>query len=592
MDFEIVWVFAVALGALLLFVTEKVPVDQVAMAVPALLLMGGVLTPEQAVSGLAHRATVTVAAVLVLGLGLHKTGAVAVLGRWVRTAPLGGPRTRLFVMCLLVAAVSPFINNTAVVAVMLPVFLTMAANSGTAPSRVLVPLSYAGILGGTVTLIGTSTNLIVHGMARNRGLDELSMFTITPLGLIYLAVGFVYVFTIGRWLLPRRPVTEDLAEKYDVRAFDTELIVTKDSRGVGRAIDDLDWADAYGVEVHGIHRQGRGRTIRAGSARLRPGDVILVRGGSDQILELAKRARLASLADATEKTPRLGHEEGRLAEVLVAPGSFLAHRTLRQIHLSHRFGVTVLGLQRHGRRLPTRIGDARLEAGDLLLVHGREETLGRLADVPGLVPLGAYPPIRTRMGASVAVAILVAVIGAAGAGLVSILAAAVVGAVAMVFTGCVKLDELYREMDWRVLALLAGLIPLGLAMDESGGARLLADGVADLIGGRGVVVAVLVFYLLASFLTEVMTNAAAAVVLTPVALESAAPLETNPYALVVAVMFGCSASFMTPTGYQTNTMIYGPGGYRYTDFLRVGVPLNLTLAVVAALVIPLLWPSG
>lgn len=593
MTFEIAFVFAVVLAALVLFITERFPIDQVAIAVPVVLLIGGVITPGEAISGLSSEATVTVAAMLALTLGLMKTGAVAAIGRWARTSRIGGPRVRLLVLCLLVAALSPFLNNTPVVVVFLPIFLALAQQAEEPASLYMMPLSFAAILGGTVTLIGTSTNLIVYGMARDRGLDALHMFSIAPLGLIYLAIGMAYIFTVGRWLTPRRHGAPDLSEKYSVRDFVTELEVTPDSPAVGRTLVEVRWGELYDVSVLGILRAEPGREIWAPGARrdIRAGDILYVRGDTDRLLRLARRERLATPAHRAQR-PEIPHrEDTRLVEVLVAPGSPLVGKTLRNLRFQQRYDATVLAVQHQGHPVRGPLADIRFQVGDLLLVHGPTPALGVLAEEPGFVPLGeveAPPAYRPR--ALVAVAILAGVVVAAGSGLVPILPAALTGLVLMIFTGCVRLEEMYRELNWTVVFLLAGLIPLGVAMDKTGAAQWLAGGAAGQLAPLGPVATIAAFYLVTSLMTEVMSNNASAVVMTPVAIFTAAEVGMNPYALLVAVMFGASASFMTPVGYQTNALIFGPGGYRFSDFLKVGGPLNLLLLLAASILIPILWP--
>jgi di/tricarboxylate transporter len=592
LSFEIGFVFAVVLAALVLFITERYRVDQVAVAVPLVLLLSGIITAEQAVAGLSSEATVTVAAMLGLSLGLTKTGAVEAVSRWALHAPLGGPRTRLLVLCLLVAIVSPFLNNTVVVVVFLPVFIALARHIGEPNSAVLVPLSYSAILGGTVTLIGTSTNLIVHGMARARGFDELTMFSIAPLGLIYLGVGTVYLFTIGRRLLPRREAPPDLSDKYEVRSFLTELRVEEDSPVAGRSLGELRWGERYGVSVVGIRRESTAIPAPGARNAIRAGDILLARGDTGKLLTLARDEKLATPSRRVGPTLELQGADARLVELMVAPGSHLAGRTLESVGFQQRHEAVVLAIQHQGRTVHESLPKVRVEVGDLLLVHGGAHALAQLADDPGFVPLGEVErPYVTRPRAGVAVVILAAVVAAAGTGLTSILTASLVGMGLMIFTSCVRIEEVYRELDWSVVFLLAGLIPLGIAMDQSGATEWIGRASSNLLGPFPPVAAVAAFYLLTSLLTEVMSNNATAVVLTPVALVTAAQLDMNPYALLVAVMFGASASFMTPIGYQTNMLVYGPGGYRFVDFVRVGAPLNLILLVTASLVIPLFWPS-
>ena len=592
MTWEIAFVFGVLAVSLALFIAERYPVDQVAVLIPVVLLVAGILTPEEAVSGFSATATVTVAAMLVLSLGLTKTGAIGALGRWARTARLGGPRFRLTILCLLAAAISGFLNNTAVVVIFLPIFLAMAEEAGEPPSLYLMPLSFAAILGGTVTLIGTSTNLVVYGMARSRGYDELTMFSIAPLGLIYLAIGLLYLFTVGRALLPRRAGQVDLSRKYDVREFVTELVVTEDTPSAGSTLAAARWGEVYGVSVVGLSRGDRALWGSVARRRLKPGDTLYVQGNAPDLLLLAEKERLTTPDQVGDVARELVEADARLAEVLVAPISPLVGRTLKEERFQQRYDATVLAIQHHGRTLRSRLAEERIEAGDLLLVHGTAEALEALAGRPGFVPLGEVErPAPDRPRALVALAILGAVVVTAGLEIVPILFASITGVVLMIFTRCVSLEEIYSDLDWMIVFLLAGVIPLGVAMDKTGAAAWLGHGAAEIFGPIGPTAVVAAFYLMTSVLTAAMSNNAAAVVLTPIALLTATDLGMNPYALLVAVMFGASADFMTPIGYQTNTLIYSPGGYRFADYPRVGGPLQLMLVVTAVVLIPIFWPS-
>ncbi len=590
MTWEILFVFAIILIALALFITERFAVDQIALAIPVVLLLAGILTPAEALSGFSNEATVTVAAMLCLSLGLVKTGAVATIGRWAQNAPLGGPRRRLLVLSLVVAAVSPFLNNTAVVVVFLPVFLGLAQRDNQPPSLYLMPLSFAAILGGTITLLGTSTNRLVYGLVRSRGFEELSMFSIAPLGLIFTAIGLAYMFTFGRSLLPRRAGTTDLTGKYEVRAFVTELTVRQGSSAVGQSLGELKWGSEFDISILGLRRRQRTLWSPGPNRRLMVGDTLFAKGHHEDLLWLAIKQGLAMPTPSVG--PDLESEDAHLAEVLVAPGASIVGRTLAGARFQQRYHATVLAIQHLGETIRTQLPHVRLEAGDLLLVHGTVPDLDALVEETGLVPLGAVRrPTKPRPRALFAVGVLIAVVAVAGLGLLPIMTAALTGVLLMVFTRCVRLEEIYAELDWTVIFLLAGVIPLGVAMDKTGAAQGLADAVAETVGPLGPHFTVAAFYLLTSLLTSVMSNNATAVVMTPIALLTAGDLGMNPYALVVAVMFGASASFMTPVGYQTNTLIYGPGGYRFLDFIKVGTPLNMLLLVAASILIPLFWPS-
>ncbi|HUH04043.1 MAG TPA: SLC13 family permease [Kofleriaceae bacterium] len=589
MSADMAFVLIVCGAAIVLFVSEWLPMDQVAIAVPPVLLVGGAVDLETAISGLSNPATIAVAGFLVIGLALDKTGVVRAISRLSARLSWGTPGLRLFALCMVVAGLSPFLSNTAVVVVFMPVFLGLAAGCGQQPSRVLIPLSYAAILGGTITLIGTSTNLIVQSAARNRGFDELSLFSIAPLGLIYLAVGMTYLMTIGRRLLPDRPSGSALDAAIANRVYTTELRVTERSSAVGKNPRELPWREKYGLqEVRPLHPWYT-RLPRA-PASLRAGDFLCVTGDANALFSCARGERLETPVGALEDSPD-DSGEVRVIELMVAPGGMYVGCTIQDLKLATRFEVVVLGVQRARRPLRGRMTRERLVGGDLLLVQGASEALMVLADHDAFVAIGEAPRHDLSRGPGwLALAILAAVVVASATGIASIPAAALVGAIAMVFSACVRVEEIYRDLDWPIIALLAGLLPLGAALDTSGAADFLGRELAGLIGDTHPSIAIGCFYLATSLLTEVMSNQAAAIVLTPLAITTAQRLDMNPYALIVTVMFGASAAFMTPMGYQTNVLVYGPGGYRFTDYLRVGAPLNLLLAGVAALAIPWLWP--
>ncbi len=594
MNLEIAFVLAVALAALVLFALDRIRLDQLAMTIPVVLLLAGVIEPVEALSGFSSEATVTVAAMLVLGLGLRKTGLVAAIGVWARTAPLGGKRLRLFLLCLLVAFLSPFLNNTAVVIVFIPVFTALAEQADEPPSLYLMPLSFVAIMGGTVTLIGTATNLVVQGEAVARGYDALTMFSIAPLGLICLAVGMLYLFTIGRSQMPHRERPPDLARRYGARRFTTELKVSAESAADGRTLAELRWSERYDVVVAAIERGDRIISHPAGEGVISAGDRIYVQGSADDLLRLAEQQGLETPEHAHGLVPDAAAAVGddRTVEMIVGPGSALLGRTLRELNFAQRYDATVIGVQSHGTSVIDGMAQLVFSVGDIILLSGKVAALERLAEEPGFIHMSEVEHrVGNRPRPAFAAAIMAGVVAVASVGLLPISTAAMAGVATMVFTGCVRVPEIYAEMDWLVVFVMAGLIPLGLAMESTGAAAWIATGVVQATAGLGEFGMIAAFYLLTAALTAVVANTATAVMLTPVAIVVADTAGLNPYALLVTVMFGASASFVTPFGYKTNVMIYAPGGYRFIDFVRVGGPLNLLLALVASLCIPLFWPS-
>ncbi|HEX2166155.1 MAG TPA: SLC13 family permease [Longimicrobiales bacterium] len=582
---------AITAIALVLFIWNRLRVDVVALIVMLLLILSGVATPQQGISGFAHEATITVALVLVLAAGLLRTGAVDVLARW--TARLAGrSELRLLSLTLLIVVpLSALINNTAAVGVMIPMVLGLARSSEVAPSRLLMPMSFAAQLGGTLTLIGTSTNLLVAGVALDLGLPRISLFDITLPALIVCAAGLLYIFTIGRWLLPHRTAEDDLLRSYELHDYLTMLRVRPGSRLVDRSLAESRFGHALGLQVvRVVHHDG---TIEApsGGTIIRAGDVLAVEGKIPDIAKIQNEGGLEMADTELALEQAEASVDVRLAEVLVPRRSSVARRTVRDLALRARFGISVVAVRRHGVRLHERTGDVRLQPGDMLLVQGTAESLNRLHQESDLALLGAVdlPEIRVRK-MKIAVPIVFGVVLLPAIGVTTILVSGLVGVVLMFLTRCITPDEAYREMDWMVIVLLGAILPLGEAMHRTGAAAYVAGNLmtfASPLGPHGLLA---VFLLVTTALTSVISNAAAAVVLAPIAIAGAATLGLSPMPFVIGVMVGASNSFMSPVGYQTNTMIYGPGGYHFGDYMRVGAPLSLVIVIAATFAIPLFFP--
>lgn len=577
--------------ALVLFVWNRLRVDVVALIIMLLIILTGLATPQEGISGFAHEATITVALVLILAAGLLRTGAIDVLARW--TARLAGKsELRLLALTLLIVVpLSAFINNTAAVAVLMPMVLGLARSSEVAPSRLLMPLSFAAQLGGTITLIGTSTNLLVAGVALDLGVERIGLFDITMPALIVSGAGLLYLFTIGRWLLPHRKADVDLLLSYELHDYLTMLRVRPGSRLADRSLAESRFGHALGLQVMRVVHSDGTTDAPTGATVIRAGDILAVEGKIPDIAKIQNDGGL-EMADA-ELILKDGTELGevRIAEILVPRRSSVARRTVRDLALRARFGISAVAVRRHGVRLHEPIGDVRLQPGDMLLVQGNAESLNRVHQESDLVLLGAVdlPSIRARK-MKYAVPIVAGVVLLPAIGVMSILVSALMGVIAMFLTRCITPDEAYREMDWMVIVLLGAILPLGTVMHTTGAAGFIAHNLmtfASPLGPHGLLA---MFLLLTTLLTSVISNAAAAVVLTPVAVAGAVSLGLSPMPFVVATMIGASNSFMSPVGYQTNTMIYGPGGYRFSDYVRVGTPLSLIIVLMGTLAIPLFFP--
>jgi len=591
---DILLTLGITAGALGLFIWNRLRLDVIGLIVMAALVLTRLVTVREGVSGFANEALLTVAAMFVLSAGLVRTGAIELLGRRVSRFAGKSPLRLLLAGLLLVIPLSAVVNNTPVVVVMIPLMLGIARRIKAQPSKLLMPISFASQLGGTLTLIGTSTNLLVAGLVMELGFGRIGLFDITPPALILMAVGVLYLLTAGRWLTPVREPASDPLDAYELREYLTLLEVEADSPLVGQSLGESRFGSEYGLEVIAVDRDGqRHRRVRA-SLVVHAGDILLARG------KVADIARIRDVAHLRIVSPRpeaaAPEKEGQadavqMAELIVPPRSRVVGRTLAQLEFRHRYGVPVLGIQRHGLALLKRMKDVALVPGDLLLVEGtREELLrvheGRQLTLLGAVDLPAKRPRKLRL----AVSILGAVVLLPAFGVVPIMVSALLGVIAMFLTGCVKPEEAYEDVDWMVLVLIGSLLPLGIAMRNTGTADFIATQLLELTTPLGPVGTLAAFYLLTSLLTEVISNNAAAVVLTPIALATGAELGVSPMPFVIAVMLAASNSFMTPIGYQTNTFVLGPGGYRFSDFLRVGGPLNLLMVIAAALVIPRFFP--
>jgi di/tricarboxylate transporter len=591
LSLEILLTLGVAAGALGLFLWDRLRMDVVGLMVMTSLILLGLVTPQEGISGFANEATVTVAAMFILSAGLLRTGAIDVLGRWVARLAGKSEFRLLVVACLLVVPMSAFINNTPVVVVMIPMILGLTRELGIAPSRLFMPISFASQMGGTLTLIGTSTNLLVAGLVLELGMDRIRLFDITGPALVLTLIGLAYLLTVGRWLMPVRAAAADTLDRYELREYLSVLVVEDDSRLAGQTLRESRFGERHGLEIVGIEREGTRLPVPTAETVIRAGDHLLVHG---KVTDIARIGELDHLRIAGVKS-EIDDEEGPgalpLAELIVPPRSPVVGQTLRQLGFRGRYSVSVLAAQRHGQPLHERLRDIALEPGDILLVQAAPRQLRAIHRTGHLALLGPVDlPAKRVRKLKYSVPIIVGVVLLAALGVTTILVAALLGVVAMFLTGCLTPDEAYREIDWMVIVLLGTLIPLGIAMQNTGAAVFLAGGILTLTVPLGLYGILAAFYLLTTLFTAVISNNAAAIVLTPIAVATGLAMDISPMPLVIAVMFAASNSFLTPIGYQTNTFIYGPGGYRFGDFFRVGAPLSVILLVAATFVIPFFFP--
>ena len=592
MTLEMLIATAAVILAVYLFATEKLPVDMSAILIMSLLLLSGVVTPEEGISGFSNPATVTVGAMFILSAGLLRTGAVNSLGD--RLAALSRRSLWLSLAALMVPVgfLSAVINNTPVVAVFIPIVMTMARVSGTSPSKLLMPLSFASLFGGVCTLMGTSTNILVSSLATAHGQRPMGMLEFTPLGLIFFAAGTLYMFAFGNRLIPNRRGQGDLTENFAMKDYLTEIVLHPDAKSVGKSIREAPIVKDLDVTIVGMRRDGVSLGLPHADTVILGGDELLVRCDIGKIKKLEEREGVSIKSQIQLRDRDLRSEDLMLAEAVVAPGSILVGRSLKKIQFRVSFGAIVLALRRGGGEvLRENMNSVPLRAGDALLVEVDHEGYERLRRHRAFVMVSEAPvPSYRKSKIATALLIIAGVVTSASVGLLPIVVAAILGAALMVLTRCLSLEEAYDSIDWKIIFLLAGVLTLGTALEKSGMAALIGDLMVGSVGRLGPVAMLSALYLVTSLLTELMSNNATAALLVPVAIAGAHSLGVDPRPFLFAIAFAASASFMTPVGYQTNTMIYAAGQYKFTDFMRVGTPLNILFWILATLLIPRFWP--
>jgi len=587
---EIGFVLLLTIAAVVLFVTEKFSTDIVAILVMVVLLVSRVLTPAEGLAGFANTATVTVGAMFVLSAGMFRSGAVNFVGRGLGRLARHSSGLMLFVLMVGVGVLSSFLNNTAAVAILIPVVIVVARRADTSPSKLLMPLSFASMFGGMCTVLGTSTNILASAISEQAGLGAFGMFEFTKLGVIFFAVGVTYMMTVGRKLVPDHRGRGDLTTSFGLGDYLTDLILQAGSKSVGRPLASAPLVKDLGIEV---------LQIRRGEDTLRPtpetvlceNDVLRIQGNLRTINELKDRAGVAFGMSVKWRDEDLQSTDTRLVEAVVGPSSPLAGKSLAESHLRENFGAWVLAVRQHGTLRHSEFENITLMPGDTLLIDVPNDQIEHLTEQRVfLVVSRAGIPRFNWPKAAKALAIVVSVVVVAATGLLPIVAAAATGALAMVLSRCISTDEAYGAIEWNVLFLLAGMLSLGAAMEKTGASTMLAEGMVNAVGGFGPIALLAAFFGATMLLTEVMSNNATVALLLPIAITTAHSIDANPRTFMFAVVFAASSSFMTPVGYQTNTMIYGPGQYRFVDFVRVGAPLNLIFWILGVLLIPWFWP--
>jgi di/tricarboxylate transporter len=579
------WVaMAIMVGMLGLFVRETYPVEVTALGGAALMLVLGILPVKDGISVLSNPAPWTIVLMFLVMGGLVRTGAVEMVIRAAERHVGDRPKMTIVVLFGFIAVASAFMNNTPLVAVMIPVVMQIAVKMGTAPSKLLIPLSYVTVMGGMITLIGTSTNLLVDGVAAENGLEHFSIFEIAPLGIAITIVGGAFLALTANKLLPvRQSMGVLLSDRRKMKYF-TEVAIPEDSPLIGQAVLEIDLFKRDGVRLIDVLRGDASLRRDLAPVVLAAGDRVVLRTEMTELLGLQNRKDL-HLVD------KLSSTQTETVEVLISPGCRMEGRRLGELRLRRRYGVYVLAAHRRNQNIGRQLDDLTVRVGDTLLLEGAVEDIQRLAADMDLVDISrpSIKPFR-RTKAPIAVAALAGIVVLSAFDVAPILALGLVAVAVILITRCVDAEEAFSFVDGRLLAMIFAMLAVGQGLDHSGAVSLMVEAVAPSMAGLSPFLMILSVYFLGLVLTEFLSNNAVAVIYTPIVIELAQSLGLDARPFVVAVMFSASVAFATPVGYQTNMMVYGPGGYRFSDYMRVGIPLNIITGLVASALIPLIWP--
>lgn len=594
MTVEQITVLAILGFAFLLFASDRFRVDVVSLIVLSILLLTGLLSAEEAFMGFASPAVITVGAVFVVSAGLIETGVADRIATTMLKLTGPSPVRINFVVIITCGLLSAVINNIGAAAILLPAVLAISRRTQISPSKLLITLAFASLLGGNITAIGTPPNILANNILEDYGgLEPFGLLDFAPMGILLLLTGLLYFTLIGTFLLPSRAEALSQRETYPLRQYLALLEVPPTSPLLGKRLRKLGWGAKFDLNVISIRRFTNYIVFASAGSQVRGGDRILVEGEQDTVHRLTEKFDLSIFAEREEGLLEGEIETGglRIIEVALDPSSPLIGQTLKDIKFRNRFGLTVLSIRRKRWATQGEMRDVPLQFGDSLLLSGPEERVAVVLDNPDFISLDEADIDITRRGKAVfAIGILAGVLIATTTGALPIASAMLIGAVLSILTGTVTMEEAYEAIDWRSIFLIAGMLPLGTAMLTTGTAELLASAIITAVGQFGPVGVMMGLYFLTSLLTTIMSNAAVAVVIVPIAIDAALGLNVSPQTYVMAVVIAASTSFIMPIGHQVNILVYGPGQYGFWDYARVGLGLSVVIALLVGFMLPVVWP--
>ncbi|OBX21562.1 MULTISPECIES: SLC13 family permease [Bizionia] len=589
MSIHLMITFAIIIVGVFLFVKDYFSIDTTSILIMALFIVSGVLNPEEGFSGFNHPATITLGCIFVVSGGVFHSGILDGLSYKIIKLAKIHYVVALVVFCVITALFSAFINDTAVVALMLPIALTVCRETGISPGRLLMPISFAALFGGTCTLIGTSTNILVSSYAKQYGLEPFGMFEFSQAALCLLIVGFLYIFLISPLLLPKNKKPDALT--LEAKQYITELMVAEDCSDIDKLISESILTNDYKISVLSILRDGYLIYDLNPETTIKQGDILKVMLPPQTINRLLDIKGYQVEGSQRIKTAEDSSEAYNIYEVIIPIGSPLAEGTLKSMRFNRTYNMAVLAIRQRGDVLLDKLTSIHLKEGDMLLVLGSKTELQNLENQKLVVTLSEYEKKKTNYKKAIpAILIGIGVVLAASLNITTILISAMIGALLMILTGILKPKEAYQAVEWKVIFMMAGVLSMGTALEKTGGATLIADFIEKTLGQYDAHITLSLLYLVTFISTNLISSKATAALMTPVVISLAAIMEVSERPFLVAVMFACSLTFMTPMSYPTNTMVYAPGNYKFNDFLKVGTPLNFIIWVAASFVIPYFFP--